>query len=416
MSVKEKEEEKICTCKKLEAEKRIQETKAKTKNNQKKKSKNIITKKNLTQKQSETENVTKTRPKKFDIPEIYHHFGFASTESKLRVLIQKRFCDIAHFDEIGFYQIVVADNYIKDSCKPYKCVFAKPAHEKISVFFKHCECDLHAFTIVFIIAHSYVKDNYLKELNQLKANLFHQIIPKVQFDERSSTHNLVKGVPCGCNKDEEGGGTRSFGCGACPVNPHCCKFFQKPAEGKPGRLKFDLEKDPKNKVDNSTVKDFCVKVCDLASDFMEIVAPDCYKNMAVFSSEAASCRIGSKAVNIFAGVTIVSDYTAHPHIDHRDFPLGAAVVLSIRQNQQNLEKADESERQLHYLPMYKFSHGVEPGIGFYLGHGSFLLENAAQETHGTSTVKNASCREPKRVGIVCFTHNGLNKADHGSHS
>ena len=86
--------------------------------------------------------------------------------------------------------------------------------------------------------------------------------------------------------------------------------------------------------------------------------------------------------------------------------LGASVILSMRLNL-------GAPAQLHYLPKYRLSGSVGPGVAFDLSDGSLFMECAAMETHGSTPVENARKNSPERVGIVCFTHACLNKPHHG---
>ena len=346
--------------------------------------------------------------KPFDIPPHYHHLGFASNLSGLKSLIEQRFPNVVNSKEfqIGFYEIILSTDFCKDSCEPYKTVFQKLPNEKITIFYKISDCALHKYIVVCIIGHNFIEKC---DLDKLEEQLFNHILPKLKYTVRKSTNDLpIKGkkkLRCDCNP-LGGGGTRSFGCGTSPANCTSCKFFKIPAQG--GRLKFDLEL--KRKTDDIACKDVCTLACDIATDFVRQAAPECYQNMSTFFSDASKCRIGSKEVNIFAGVTLVADYTAHSHVDYRDYHLSSAAVLSI----QNKNQDPKTKNQLHYLPMYTLRGSEGPGFAFDLGHGSILLECAARETHGTTKVVNANGRNPKRVGIVCFTHASLNKNDHGS--
>ena len=94
--------------------------------------------------------------KPFDIPPHYHHLGFASNLSGLKSVIEQRFPNVVNSNEfqIGFYEIILSTDFCKDSCEPYKTVFQKLPNEKITIFYKICDCALHKYIVVCIIGHN----------------------------------------------------------------------------------------------------------------------------------------------------------------------------------------------------------------------------------------------------------------------
>jgi hypothetical protein len=351
--------------------------------------------------------------KTFQKPPNYTHLGSAPTLSELRKNVEIRFSPVPNFS-IGLYEIIVCDSAITNSCTPYSSIFEKPSTEKVTVFYRIGDCEAHKYLVVCILHHTAVQGS---ELNNLKDILFREIMPYLTFCPRRSTEkrkdkstgpkctekrkDKSTGPKCTCN-EVSGGGTKTFGCTACVVNPTKCKFYKKPKE-KTGRQKFKL----KNKNNDPTLKTFCETACDMATNFVKKCAPECYQNMSDFSSNAGDCRIGTEQINIFAAVSFVADYAAHSHLDSNDYAQGATVILSLRRN-------PGAPAQLHYLPVYRLPSSEGSGVALDLGDGSLFIECAALETHGSSPVQNSGKEFPERVGIVCFTHASLNKADHGS--
>ena len=91
---------------------------------------------------------------------------------------------------------------------------------------------------------------------------------------------------------------------------------------------------------------------------------------------------------------------------------------------QSLQPGVEDE-QLHVLPWYSplTTDGLEVrlggegrdvgGLAFSLPHGSLLLEVAKHKVHATTTLCRPNRLQPTRIGMVFYTHAGLNVPDHG---
>ena len=349
----------------------------------------------------EKPNLEQPKMKPYQRPPNYTHLGSGATLTELQEKFQTCFSPIQK-PAIGLYKLILCDNPIMQSCTPYSCTFEKPASEKVTVFYRIGYCAAHKYLVICILHQGALRG---PKLDDLKNIVFQEITPQIQYPIRGSTDKRKneEGFLCHCNLD---GGTKTFGCTKCIVNPKVCKFYYFPGEelGRIGRQKFRL----KGKLNNATVKSLCETVCDMATIFVKNWAPQCYKNMADLSLAANDCRIGTKPINLFAAVTFVADYTAHSHLDEHDYAGGATVILSLRKN-------PGAPAQLHYLPMYRLSGSVGPGVAFDLSDGSLFMECAAMETHGSSPVLNASKNAPERVGIVCFTHSSLNKPNHGKY-
>ena len=94
---------------------------------------------------------------------------------------------------------------------------------------------------------------------------------------------------------------------------------------------------------------------DIAGKLLQELAPDSFHNMFKHAENAKECQIGPET-QIFGGVTLVSDYVAHPHKDAADFPLGVIALFSfcnfsIAQSQ--MHKSATSS-----LPTWRWSGGI----------------------------------------------------------
>ncbi len=62
---------------------------------------------------------------------------------------------------------------------------------------------------------------------------------------------------------------------------------------------------------------------------MEELAFEAFDNMRKHAEKAKECQLG-KDTGVFAGVTLVSDYVAHPHKDASDFAKGVIGLFSFK--------------------------------------------------------------------------------------
>ena len=133
-------------------------------------------------------------------------------------------------------------------------------------------------------------------------------------------------------------------------------------------------------------------------------APEAHKNMS--KTKPTRCNLARKSV--YCSMTVVSDFTAHQHTDKNDVRDGATALLT-------LLKDDEGEGQYHCLPRYRIkgSKSKQIGVSFRLPHCSVLIEVAALEYHSSTPVPIPNGQDPQRLGLVFFSHKGLDKEDHG---
>ena len=57
------------------------------------------------------------------------------------------------------------------------------------------------------------------------------------------------------------------------------------------------------------------------------LTPDCYDNLTHFEENGDRCRLGNEPGKPFSSVSIVDDFCAHAHKDHRNFSFGMYSTL-----------------------------------------------------------------------------------------
>jgi hypothetical protein len=266
-----------------------------------------------------------------------------------------------------------------------------------TVFYKSNACLSHPFSISSILR----RDVLSEEENDRMKNDIWLIVSELYFPPVRANGRFRN---CLCNGSLENptGGSRTLGCGIGKGCQGRCKFWRRPVK-KPGRFCFSLNNPAKS---NSVLLEaVCHKAADICSKETCLLTPEAAAIMLSTGKFAQECRVGLEQPKIYAGVTFVSDYTAHGHYDSNDHPLGVTGLLSMK---------DRLGEQLHCLNEYSLEEGGEPGVAFDLGNASVLIEAASRELHSSSQIKNPDCKKPSRVGLVCYQHNHLDKPDHGS--
>ena len=59
------------------------------------------------------------------------------------------------------------------------------------------------------------------------------------------------------------------------------------------------------------------------------LAPESFKNMALFDNVATDCRIGAPGNQIFSGFTCPRDFWAHAHKDNNNVLGGATAIVTV---------------------------------------------------------------------------------------
>jgi len=359
----------------------------------------------------------------------YHHLGAEETFEKLQLLIEERTRFSVRSGDLRLVKCYYHSQPNQHPCRPAKVAY-KPTGEKITCFFKEqSECELHKFTVLAFVC----RNNFSKEtLECLKSVVWLDILPLLIYpSSRKNARGKVgtKYINCECNSytvqerittfnnntgEEmsriedfliETGGTQTFGCTLASGDPNHCKFRTGTKIEGAGQKKFNLGK-PGKPEDNSCLEDFCHSICDIATNLIKQITPTAAENMKIESRKTNSCRLGYDNDKLFSSLSFVSCFVAHAHTDSLDMPMGVTALLSL----QDLARQDA---QSHILPAYSFEENEEPGIEFFLPDGSFLIESASRENHASSPMLNPDRKNPSRVGIVCFTHKGLQKNNHG---
>ena len=97
---------------------------------------------------------------------------------------------------------------------------------------------------------------------------------------------------------------------------------------------------------NETVEDHLSNICEELTNCITPVyaklAPESFKNMALFDNVAPDCRIGTPGNAIFSGFTCICDFCAHAHKDNNNVVGGAtAVVMVLRQEDRDVDHMED---------------------------------------------------------------------------
>ena len=288
-----------------------------------------------------------------------------------------------------------------NSCQPYNEVINIPEEAKIFILYKKqtCSTEDHSYSVVAILIKNALQPDILQSMEDL---LFSTVLPRIKFAPRGST-DAFQG--CDCNKRTEAGGTKSFGCARCKINPKVCKFYKLSKIEEHGRKQYDLQ--GRGRVNDPDLKKLIDTAADITSVNMEKFAPVAFSNLLNHAQKGRECTIGSASTKIFGGITIVSDYSAHLHRDAFDLPQGAVGIISFK----NPRKI---ETQFHALPHYVSNPNNAPGVCFDPGHNSLLLEVAVHEDHASTFLKHPDSKNPSRIALVLYRHESLDKPNHGA--
>jgi hypothetical protein len=354
----------------------------------------------------------------------YEQLGYASNEEKLKEKICKS-SGIA-ITRILFKEVVHA-KFTK--APKYECkletekIDLDPTNYDLVVLFKKylVQCRNHGVQVVCLIVNKAIDEEKAKNLRQYFVD---NILPLCEGQKRECNINqnplqskenqsaVVKEKKnCTCQGEEEKeekGFSFTIGCTKDTKGGSLCRYSHKLHLKQP-KGKYPLKNykkknlTPEEKELRQTFRKTCQNTAVEITEILEKFAPLAHKNMT--KTKPNACSLGSSA---FCAMTIVSDFTAHQHTDKFDVRDGATALLT-------LLKDDATDSQYHCLPRYflKNSTSEKPGVSFKLEHGSVLIESAAQEVHCSTPVKHPNGRDPTRLGLVFYRHNGLDLPQHG---
>jgi hypothetical protein len=339
---------------------------------------------------------------------LYTHLGVANSWDNLRALMERqlevtgrglsiveaKYSDNAAISEKGcpIANYVIRRNTVAEQF----CVIAKNTGHKCQI----------KWVVVVIAAWQGIGSGVADEAFKQLSALGKFGIPT----KRGNRQN--KACTCHCQGDEDDGGASfSYGCSKQPIFNYCCCKF---GRGEPTReiKKFKLRKGAPKEIENTLQK-----LGSLVAPLLCQVSPDAYKNMIEFQDVASDCRIGIIGEGRpFSGVTAVSDYSAHAHVDENNSNTGCTVVVTLAKPENRGTGITPEDEQLHVLPHYVLPHISNENVGglaFALTHGSVLFECAKFEVHATTALQTPNRNKPTRIGVVYYLHSGLNYPEHG---
>jgi len=343
-----------------------------------------------------------------ELPSNYSHLGSGVSVNSIRLLFHR--LSGLPIESIGVHELFWTSEVHLDQCRPYSKIFVPGKKEILTIFCTKQECRQDPMRVIAIWDRGILEP---KNLERITHDLFHHIVRNVEFVPRGSTDEAD--LLCNCNplskrkvkeaksnnqriKDitDKFTGTKTFGCSKQLYGP-VCKFSYIP-KGQNCRKKFNLKSKPHGKdSDDPVMANLSHQLADIAGKRMQELAPDAFHNMLKHAEDAKDCQLGPET-RVFGGVTLVSDYVAHPHKDAADFPLGVIALFSFR------NFSITAQGQMHILVNYSLTLGGKPGVAFDLGNNSLFFEAAMHETHASSCFERPSGCDPSRVGLVFNRH------------
>lgn len=321
---------------------------------------------------------------------------------------------------MGVHELFWTDKIHGDMCSPYSDIFVPNEKEILTIFCTKQVCVRDPIRVLGIWVRNILSP---KDLDECTSALFNHVVKNIQFVPRGSTDE--KKPLCNCNPrttrtleeakavgtkasaiTDKFTGTKTFGC-TKKFSANVCKFSVVPKDGN-GRYKFNLyQRSHGAKTNDSVLANLSHHLADIAANCLEELAPEAFDNMREHAEKAKECQLGNDT-GVFAGVTLVSDYVAHPHKDFNDFPKGVIGLFSFT------NASIAAQAQMHILVNYSLKLGGNPGVAFDLGNNSLFLEAAMHETHASSRFERPAGRDPSRVALVFNRHDVLQHPDHGS--
>ena len=101
-----------------------------------------------------------------------------------------------------------------------------------------------------------------------------------------------------------------------------------------------------------------------------VAGPFSFSNMTASETEGSSCRIGkSSDGHPYSGVTVVMDYSCHPHKDVNYMEGGSTSIVTVTKHGWAEEQVDE-QLQCCYIAQVQSKGADVVSIGIALTHGS----------------------------------------------
>jgi hypothetical protein len=329
----------------------------------------------------------------------YLQIGYGSTRDSLKRKISKM--TRVNRKDIFFAEIEFIGMEKQYPCNPVTEVLNTKPYKLVVLFKKNLlfQCERHRFIVVALIVNEIIDDNYGQFLRKY---FVRNIIPHCPHQFRSScTFNKSLPDKCDCQgKDKVTEGfSLTCGCTRTTFSGGKCRFSKKLQQNPAGRF-------PLKGLTAEELKKFEEHVVNAAKEITAVLqqyAPKAFANLT--ENKPNSCRLGNSA---YTSMSIVSDFTAHQHLDSKDVRNGATTILTLLKN-----KHDENGTQYHCLPAYKFKGAGQARVSFKLEDRSALIEVASMEFHCSTPISNPNGLNPARLGLVFFSHSGLHLKSHG---
>jgi hypothetical protein len=330
----------------------------------------------------------------------YLQLGYGST----RDILKKKISLQTHVNmkDIFFAEIeFIGTEKNQYHCNPVTEVLNTKGYKLVVLFKKNqlFQCERHCFIVVALVVNGVIDDKYGQYLRKY---FVHDIIPHCPHQLRSScTFNKSLPEKCSCQGTDKvsEGFSLTFGCTRTSFSGGKCRFSKKLQKKPAGRF-------PLKGLTTEELKKFEEHVVKAANEITAVLqqyAPKAFANLT--ENEPNSCRLGNSA---YTSMSIVSDFTAHQHLDSKDVRNGATTILTLLKN-----KYEENGAQYHCLPAYRFKGAGQARASFKLEDRSALIEVASMEVHCSTPISNPNGLNPTRLGLVFFSHSGLHLNSHG---
>ena len=350
----------------------------------------------------------------FDEAGPYINIGAFPTVEKL----EEHFVKIhGNPETIKFQYAMYVPNLSKQSfpnfCRPYSNVYTAGEDEEVTIIYKKnpTSCVDHNFTVMIIIDRNFLKHNDI--IDDIKKQIWKNIAPKAFFHQNKRSNDKIN---CECNGPDHNnplGATFHAGCHQGAGHASKCKFFRHTQESiQAVRFKLTEEEyNPQISQNNVILETVTNDIVDyIFTPVLSKWCPETAEKMQLHIKNAPQCQLGHQndVPKTFTCFAYNSDFCSHMHKDSNDFVGGVTTLLS-------LEKEDNPPEQYHVLPNYVFLNAKNPGpgIAFFLGDKTILIEASALEAHGSTRVTSPNRHNPTHVSIVGFNAQVCDLPNHG---